>query len=193
MLIWGTKGYVTRIAALFTICGFCRHEGAQVIDEIKRKFTLFFIPLFTTSTKYVQQCTMCGQQSLVTKEFADAAAAQRAVGARGEDSLIQLPVTPEELAGGGQRQIQVQTLARCTTCGGQGGTPQNRCPACGGVGRIPARQTIDVPIPAGSSLGARVRLEGRGEVGPNGGPAGDLYIELVEATDSASRSFAPPG
>jgi molecular chaperone DnaJ len=57
---------------------------------------------------------------------------------------------------------------------------QEPCRECAGEGRVRARQTIPVKIPAGVETGNRMQLAGRGEVGAGGGPAGDLYVEIVE-------------
>jgi len=54
----------------------------------------------------------------------------------------------------------------------------NPCGECSGEGRVRASRTINVKIPAGVATGNRIHLESQGEVGPGGGPAGDLYVEL---------------
>ena len=54
------------------------------------------------------------------------------------------------------------------------------CSECAGDGRVRARKSIQVKIPAGVETGNRIQLSGQGEVGPGGGPAGDLYVEIVE-------------
>jgi molecular chaperone DnaJ len=54
------------------------------------------------------------------------------------------------------------------------------CRECAGDGRVRAKQTISVKIPAGVETGNRIQMSGRGEVGAGGGPAGDLYVEIVE-------------
>jgi len=81
-----------------------------------------------------------------------------------------------------QRSIlgQVMTSRPCHTCGGIGTVIPEPCPKCGGDGRIRARRTIAVKVPAGVEDGMRIRLSGQGEVGPGGGPAGDLYVEIHE-------------
>jgi molecular chaperone DnaJ len=75
---------------------------------------------------------------------------------------------------------QVVTARSCPTCAGVGQTIPHRCPSCGGEGRVRSRRTISVKIPAGVEDGMRIRLAGHGEVGPGGGPAGDLYVEVRE-------------
>ena len=75
---------------------------------------------------------------------------------------------------------QVMTSRPCPQCGGVGTVIRHPCPECSGDGRVRARRTIDVAIPAGVEHGMRLRLTGEGEVGPGGGPAGDLYVEIEE-------------
>ncbi|MBV9592446.1 MAG: molecular chaperone DnaJ [Actinobacteria bacterium] len=75
---------------------------------------------------------------------------------------------------------QVMTSRPCHVCGGTGQQIPSPCPTCGGEGRVRSRRTIAVDVPAGIEDGMRIRLSGQGEVGPGGGPAGDLYIEIAE-------------
>lgn len=75
---------------------------------------------------------------------------------------------------------QVMTTRACTACGGTGEQIPSPCPTCGAEGRVRARRTKAVDVPAGIEDGMRIRLAGQGEVGPGGGPAGDLYIEISE-------------
>lgn len=81
-----------------------------------------------------------------------------------------------------QRSVlgQVMTSRPCPACSGTGQIIPTPCPTCGTEGRVRARRSIPVDIPAGIEHGMRIRLSGRGQVGPGGGPAGDLYIEIVE-------------
>ncbi|MCW2648907.1 MAG: molecular chaperone DnaJ [Pseudonocardiales bacterium] len=75
---------------------------------------------------------------------------------------------------------QVMTTRACTACAGTGEQIVSPCPTCGTEGRVRARRTITVDVPAGIEDGMRIRLSGQGEVGPGGGPAGDLYVEVSE-------------
>ncbi|SHG51061.1 molecular chaperone DnaJ [Jatrophihabitans endophyticus] len=75
---------------------------------------------------------------------------------------------------------QVMTTRACSACGGTGEQIPSPCPTCGTEGRVRARRTKTVDVPAGIEHGMRIRLAGQGEVGPGGGPAGDLYIEISE-------------
>jgi len=75
---------------------------------------------------------------------------------------------------------QVMTSRPCPTCRGVGEVIPDPCHRCGGDGRVRSRREISVKIPAGVGDGMRVRLAAQGEVGPGGGPAGDLYVEVHE-------------
>jgi molecular chaperone DnaJ len=84
---------------------------------------------------------------------------------------------------GGRGQVTVQqgffAISRpCGRCGGTGQIIKERCPACGGRGGIRENRPLKVKIPAGVDEGTRMKLRGEGEAGPNGGPAGDLYVVL---------------
>jgi molecular chaperone DnaJ len=75
---------------------------------------------------------------------------------------------------------QIMTARPCPECRGAGSLIRNPCPQCVGEGRVRARRTITVKVPAGVEDGMRLRLSGEGEVGPGGGPSGDLYVEIRE-------------
>lgn len=142
---------------------------------------------------------------------------------RGQDSLLAVELTLEEVTFGVKKEIRLDTGVRCETCGGSccepgtspvtcgvcggtgsvtrvqqsllgairtaspcsacqgyGQTIPNPCRDCGGEGRVRASRTVSVDIPAGMENGSRLRLQGQGEAGPAGGPAGDLYLEVRE-------------
>ena len=75
---------------------------------------------------------------------------------------------------------QIMTARPCPTCAGVGEVIPDPCHRCGGDGRVRSRREISVKIPVGVADGMRVRLAAQGEVGPGGGPAGDLYVEVHE-------------
>ncbi|GIX25458.1 MULTISPECIES: molecular chaperone DnaJ [Caldimonas] len=66
----------------------------------------------------------------------------------------------------------------CPNCHGSGKVIPDPCPSCGGQGRVKRAKTLEVKIPAGIDEGMRIRSAGNGEPGTNGGPPGDLYIEI---------------
>lgn len=74
---------------------------------------------------------------------------------------------------------QVMTSRPCGSCQGYGTVIPHPCSECAGDGRVRTRTSIDLPIPGGVETGTRIQMAGQGEVGPGGGPAGDLYIEIV--------------
>jgi molecular chaperone DnaJ len=76
----------------------------------------------------------------------------------------------------------------CPTCHGSGKIIPEPCVTCHGQGRIKRNKTLEVKIPAGINEGMRIRSSGNGEPGPNGGPNGDLYIEIrIKAHDIFER------
>ena len=140
---------------------------------------------------------------------------------RGNDALVRIEATLEEIYSGIDRDITVETAVLCDVCDGTGSASKSApvtCPTCQGAGevmelqnsmlgrvqvrrachrcagtgeiikdpcencagdgRVRDRQTLKVSIPAGISDGMRLRMSGKGEVGPGGGPAGDLYVEV---------------
>ena len=95
------------------------------------------------------------------------------------------PVTCSTCHGSGDVQTvqrsflgDIRTVQPCPTCRGYGTIIQHPCGECSGEGRVRSTRTINVKIPAGVSPGNRVHLDSQGEVGPGGGPSGDLYVEL---------------
>jgi molecular chaperone DnaJ len=67
----------------------------------------------------------------------------------------------------------------CPTCGGEGYVIENPCSFCRGTGLTKKQQKIKVTIPAGIASGKRISIPGQGDAGPNGGPAGDLYVYVT--------------
>lgn len=76
----------------------------------------------------------------------------------------------------------------CPDCNGTGKTIKNKCDACGGKGYNHVHTKIDVKIPAGINEGQQIRIPNKGERGVNGGPNGDLIIEVtIKPHDSFER------
>jgi molecular chaperone DnaJ len=73
---------------------------------------------------------------------------------------------------------EIRTLRPCAACRGFGTIIPDPCRECSGDGRVRSRRTLTVKIPPGVDTGTRVQLADEGEVGPGGGPAGDLYVEI---------------
>jgi molecular chaperone DnaJ len=69
----------------------------------------------------------------------------------------------------------------CPTCGGSGRLQQAACPACGGASLENRSEVVVVPVPAGVTDGARIRVAGKGNAGPGGGPCGDLFVGIQVA------------
>ncbi len=91
------------------------------------------------------------------------------------------PKTCSTCSGAGQVRIAQGFFSiqqTCPNCRGTGQTIETPCTDCGGRGRTQQTKTLAVKIPAGVDDGDRIRLTGEGEAGQNGGPAGDLYVEV---------------
>lgn len=72
----------------------------------------------------------------------------------------------------------IQTRTVCSECNGKGVTYKSKCNTCRGNGKVKVSKTITIDIPAGIDNGDQLRVAGKGEAGINGGPNGDLYIEI---------------
>ena len=89
--------------------------------------------------------------------------------------------TCQTCAGRGQLAYQQGFFAvtrTCPACQGAGQIVKERCQECRGQGRLEREKAIELRIPPGVDTGTRLRVAGEGEPGPNGGPAGDLYVVL---------------
>ncbi len=91
------------------------------------------------------------------------------------------PVTCTTCGGRGQVRIQQGFFSlqqTCPHCQGTGQMIKDPCGTCHGQGRVKEQKTLSVKIPAGVDTGDRIRLAGEGEAGENGGPPGDLYVQI---------------
>lgn len=91
------------------------------------------------------------------------------------------PLTCPECQGRGviaQNQGFFALSQPCPRCGGQGSIIESPCPECRGAGQVRARKNYTVKIPPGVKTGSKIRLKGKGEPSPTGGPPGDLYVKV---------------
>ncbi len=120
--------------------------------------------------------------------------------ARGSETKIRIPTMDECEACDGKGSRKGTEAKTCPTCNGHGQVRmqqgffsiQQTCPkchgtgryiatpclSCHGAGRIKSHKTLSIKIPAGIDEGDRIRLSGEGEPGVNGGPSGDLYVQI---------------
>lgn len=92
------------------------------------------------------------------------------------------PITCNTCNGMGQVRMQQGFFAvqqACPTCHGRGTIISDPCNKCHGQGRVQDTKVLSVKVPAGVDTGDRIRLSGEGEAGPPGGPAGDLYVQIM--------------
>ncbi len=91
------------------------------------------------------------------------------------------PATCSTCGGSGAVRMQqgfFSVQQTCPACHGSGKVIPNPCTACDGAGRVRRNKTLQVKVPAGIDDGMRIRSAGNGEPGINGGPPGDLYVEI---------------
>jgi len=91
------------------------------------------------------------------------------------------PTTCTTCGGHGQVRMQQGFFSlqqTCPRCNGTGKMIADPCTSCKGQGRVEKNKTLSVKVPAGVDNGDRIRLSGEGEAGENGGPAGDLYVQM---------------
>ncbi len=104
------------------------------------------------------------------------------------------PVTCRTCEGNGQVRMtrgHFSIQQPCPTCRGSGQQIEEPCSSCQGRGRIQKNKTLAVKVPAGVDNGDRIRLSGEGEAGQNGGPSGDLYVEIhIQPHDIFQRDGA---
>ena len=91
------------------------------------------------------------------------------------------PMDCVQCGGSGQitaRQGFFSLQQTCPRCRGKGQVITDPCQPCRGQGRVEEKKTLSVKVPPGVDTGDRIRLSGQGEAGVNGGPAGDLYVQM---------------
>lgn len=142
--------------------------------------------------------------------FGGGARGGRARGRRGSNLRIKVKLTLKEIANGVEKKVKVNrqvadpkaTFDTCKTCGGTGAVRRvqntilgqmqttTTCPTCNGTGKVASggsgdglirqEEVISINIPAGVSEGMQLSMNGKGNQGPMGGPAGDLIILIEE-------------
>lgn len=103
--------------------------------------------------------------------------------------------TCDKCGGTGQMRVQRNTplgsfvsMSTCDKCGGKGKIITDPCPECKGKGKIRKQRKIKINVPAGVDTGNVMPIRGQGEHGNNGGPAGDLYVNIrVMPSDKFKR------
>lgn len=93
--------------------------------------------------------------------------------------------TCKKCGGTGEERVTKQTLfgamssvRPCSACGGTGKNIKEKCTTCSGKGKVRKKRNYEVNIPAGIENGQSIRLSGKGDVGANGGPNGDLFVTV---------------
>ncbi len=112
-----------------------------------------------------------------------------------------MPETCPTCSGSGQTRYQqgfFSVMRTCPNCAGRGQIIKNPCKKCRGAGRVEKEKTLEVKIPAGVETGSRLRINGEGEAGAQGGPSGDLFVvihvaehEMFERQGANLYSAAP--
>jgi len=106
---------------------------------------------------------------------------------RGEDLHCALTISLREAALGAEAALDLNQSQPCPTCHGQGlvsaGGGVRPCAACRGQGRVSRPQNLKVKVPAGLGSGQKIRLKGQGGPGSNGGPPGDILVEVTVRPD----------
>lgn len=147
--------------------------GASWVHEESKgsgnRFSDFFNMLFGGFTS-------CGSSGSPRQEEAHAQ--------RGDDTEVPVPITLEESATGTKRHVALQIPVPCQRCHGTGYLRGVGCPSCDATGVVINSKTLEVSIPRGVRTGSRVRLAGQGEPGINGGPNGDVYLNIEVRPDS---------
>ncbi len=102
----------------------------------------------------------------------------RSRSSKGKNANADVEVTLEEAFTGSTRTLSLSQTRPCASCGGMGVSGQGTCPTCRGAGQAATEKRIEVKIPAGVSEGSKIRVRGEGDPGRNGGPPGDLYLNV---------------
>lgn len=146
-----------------------RRQGVERGSDLRHELTIELEEAAKGVTKTIQivrlsTCEECGGSGAASGTSPQTCSTCGGVG--------QVRATRESFFG------YMSTVTTCPTCGGSGRYIPHPCPSCGGNGRERRKQKINIDIPAGVDDGYRIRVPGEGDAGPNGGPPGDLYVDI---------------
>lgn len=110
---------------------------------------------------------------------------------RGESLRLALDLSFEEAVLGCTKSVRTERIEPCTECGGSGRSAGSTCKLCRGKGAVKRRKTVNITVPAGTEDGETLSLHGQGGAGKNGGPAGDLLVEVSVRPHPAFRREGP--
>lgn len=106
---------------------------------------------------------------------------------KGDDVNLKLSISLKEAAQGTEVKLELGVPKTCPQCHGQGivssGGGVRNCPTCGGRGQINQLENLKAKVPPGIKDGQKIRLKGKGAPGENGGPSGDLLVEVTIKPD----------
>ena len=97
---------------------------------------------------------------------------------KGANISTEVVITPDEVMTGSKRIINIRTTKTCPQCCGHRFTNGDKCTKCNGKGVVTETKKITLTIPKGIKDGAKLRLKGEGATGKNGGPNGDVYVQI---------------
>ena len=121
---------------------------------------------------------MGGMGDIFEQMFGGRGASRRSRPQKGSNSKADVEISIEEAFSGTSKTLTLTSQRACPGCRGSGVGRGGTCHTCSGSGKQSQDSKIDVKIPAGVSEGAKIRVKGKGEAGPMGGPAGDLYLTI---------------
>lgn len=98
---------------------------------------------------------------------------------KGANLRTKIQITFEEAVFGCSKEIELNVKETCKTCQGTGKVIKEKCTDCHGRGYISMKKRYSVDIPAGINNGQAIRMPGLGEPGSNGGPRGDVLVEII--------------
>jgi len=146
------------------------NTGPMRGDDLLKRLEIDFMEACFGTTKTIrlnvdETCTACGGTGAASPSDIETCST-----CRGRGSILTQ-----------QRSILgvVQSQRVCPDCGGTGKHIRKVCPKCAGKGYETKAQTVEVKIPQGINSGQRLRVAGKGGRGANGGPNGDLYLEIL--------------